>query len=109
MDKNFKKLLETLQKIADDTSVLEGGMLSVDVPGGRVFMNNTEMGDWVCLIEEGPNEDDWVDGRGDCPDEAAAMALWNWLRKQTARKDEGGNTVFLNFIDGTVWSSKREE
>lgn len=106
MIENFENLVLTLQHIADDASCLPGIFMSKDIEGGRVFIKETDLGDWVCLIDEGSDdEDDRVDGRGDSPDEAAAMTLWNWLRRRSAKKDKGGNVVFLNLMDGTMHSS----
>lgn len=106
MIENFEKLVLTLQKIADDASGLPGIFMSKDIEGGRVFIKETALGDWVCLIDEGPDDENQTDGRGDTTYEAAAMALWNWLRRRSAKKNEGGNVVFLNLMDGTVYSSE---
>jgi len=105
MIENFEKLVLTLQQLADDASALPGSFMSRNIDGGRVFIKETDLGDWICLIDEGPDDDDKTDGRGDSPDAAASMALWNWLRRRSAKKDKGGNVVFLNFMDGTMHSS----
>lgn len=106
MIENFEKLVLILQQGAGVVRALPGSFMSRNIDGGRVFIKETDLGDWVCLIDEGPDdEDDRVDGRGDSPDEAAAMALWNWLRRRSAKKNEGGNVVFLNLMDGTMHSS----
>lgn len=107
MTESFEKLVLTLQQIADDASCLPGIFMSKDIEGGRVFIKETDLGDWICLIDEGPDDENQTDGRGDNPDDAAAMALWNWLRKRSAKKEEGGNVVFLNLMDGTAWASSR--
>ena len=105
MSESFEKLVLTLQKIADDASGLPGIFMSKDIEGGRVFIKETDLGDWICLIDEGPDDENQTDGRGEFPDAAAAMALWNWLRRRSAKREKGGNTVFLNLMDGTAWSS----
>ena len=109
MIENFEKLVLVLQQLADDASALPGSFLSRNIEGGRVFINETDLGDWVCLIDEGPDDENRTDGRGEFPDAAAAMALWNWLRRRSAKKDKGGNVVLLNLMDGTTHSSRGQE